>query len=208
MKCKIKLCKKDIISNDEAKENAILVAKAYTNSTKTAALTMLDAVGNLTNSKTDIKTLHEEIFKLTNNVLKGDISDLEVKLAAQANTLDFLFNNMVSRVSLSKNVDIMRAHMDMALRLQNQYRKTIQTIHTLKYPQHQTVVRQQNVAFNQQVNNGLSQAEPKLKCENELLELKDEWLDKRKDGASSSINSRLETLEICRSEVRKRQVSI
>jgi hypothetical protein len=91
---------------------------------------------------------------------------------------------------------------DIALRAQNQSRKTLAVLAEIKNPRRTTFIKQQNNAVNQQVNNAIKSKSEKIKkVANELLELKDEQrLDTRAAASSITDDSQVEAVEICRSE--------
>jgi len=124
-------------------------------------------------------------------------------LMAQAKTLELLFNSMINNSLAAKHFDSIRYHMDIALRAQNQCRKTLLALETIKNPPQKQIVGQQNIALNQQVNNGVFDAShdhaKKIKPENELLEVSHEQrLDKGAQRTSSKINSPVEAVKISR----------
>jgi hypothetical protein len=141
----------------------------------------------------------------------GDLSDVEATLTAQAATLDAVFNELARRAALNmgEHLHVTETYMRLAFKAQAQCRSTLETLAEVKYPKAATFVRQQNVAYQQQVNNGglanenlkagtraRARAHGKsLDCENELLDEKHgEWLDTRTKGASSETDSQLEAM--------------
>ena len=145
---------KPVIEIDEAKELAITKSIAYTDSIKMTALTIGTIISPDGSSRPDIKTTYEQIDNQLCNTLNGNTDIHEVMLYSQAKTLDLLFNEMINRAVRQGHIDNTKAYFDMAFRAQNQCRKTLLAINAINHPNQQTVVKQQNVAFNQQVNNG------------------------------------------------------
>jgi hypothetical protein len=201
------------LSKAKAKELAIKKGQVYTNSASMAVMSIRDIAdpnayltGDLDHSP-DITVLHEEIKKQVAQILGGDTSSSEIALVAQAKTLELLFNDMIRKSVTTSDIVSARFYMDMALRAQNQCRKTLLALGTLKYPPQKQVVEQQNIAINQQVNNGmpinnvvLEQNRQKINSTNELLEQHNEQrLDSRAALKTVSINSSLEALEVSRS---------
>jgi len=88
-------------------------------------------------------------------VKSGDLSDVESTLTAQAITLDTMFNELARRAALNmgEHINATEIYMRLALKAQSQCRTTLETLAEIKYPKIATFVRQQNVAYQQQVNN-------------------------------------------------------
>lgn len=113
-------------------------------------------------------------------VQRGDLSDVEATLTAQAVALDSIFNALAKRAALNMGqyMEACETYLRLALKAQAQCRATLETLAEVKYPKAATFVRQQNVAYQQQVNNGDSltntrphaRAEEKQIQQNELLE--------------------------------------
>lgn len=94
--------------------------------------------------------------ELTKQVNDGSLSELENTLTAQATTLNVIFNTMAQRAALNmgEHMGACETYLRMALKAQAQCRATIETLAEVKYPKTATFVHQQNVAYQQQVNNG------------------------------------------------------
>jgi hypothetical protein len=189
--------KKPLTKMEELKSTAISRTKVFTNSVKMAALTINNIIGQMGIGEVDVKTLHEQIDAQVSESLKGDTCGYEVMLCAQAKSLDTLFNHMVSRALVSKDVEMFRAYMEIAFKAQNQGRKTILGINSLKNPVQQTIVRQQNVALTQQVNNAKAVNFRKKNLKNELIrEEKYEAMDFGGTLKTGSVNQDPETVEM------------
>lgn len=89
-------------------------------------------------------------------VQQGDLSDAEARLTAQAVALDAIFNGLARRAALNmgQHMGACETYLRLALKAQAQCRATLETLAEIKYPKSPTFVRQQNVAYQQQVNNG------------------------------------------------------
>lgn len=89
-------------------------------------------------------------------VHRGDLSEAEATLTAQAVALDAIFNGLAKRAALNmgQHLDACETYLRLALKAQAQCRATLETLAEIKYPKAPTFVRQQNVAYQQQVNNG------------------------------------------------------
>lgn len=99
-----------------------------------------------------VGVMKEKIAK----VKVGDLSDLEATLIAQASTLDTVFNELASRAALNigAHVGAVDTYLRLAFKAQAQCRATLEALAAMKNPKPSTFVRQQNVAYQQQVNNG------------------------------------------------------
>ncbi len=138
----------------------------------------------------------------------GDLSDVEATLTAQAVTLNAMFNELARRAGLNmgEHMSATETYMRLAFKAQSQCRTTLETLAEIKYPKAATFVRQQNVAYQQQVNNdGMSfptnsrtPAHAHGKKENpanELLSGADhEKVDIRGTGETIRANSPVETV--------------
>lgn len=99
-----------------------------------------------------VQVMREKIAKIS----AGDLSEVEATLTAQAATLDTVFNEMARRAALNmgEHLGATETYMRLAFKAQAQCRATLETLAEVKYPKAATFVRQQNVAYQQQVNNG------------------------------------------------------
>ncbi|MES2151463.1 MAG: hypothetical protein V4508_16930 [Pseudomonadota bacterium] len=99
-----------------------------------------------------VGVMREKIAK----VKLGDLSDVEATLIAQAATLDTVFNELARRAALNmgEHLGATETYLRLAFKAQAQCRATLETLAEVKYPKAATFVRQQNVAYQQQVNNG------------------------------------------------------
>lgn len=142
-------------------------------------------------------------------VQRGDLSEVEATLTAQAVALDSIFNSLATRAALNAGeyMGACETYLRLALKAQAQCRATLETLAEVKYPRAPTFVRQQNVAYQQQVNNGggapanegastRKSAHGKYQNQsNELLEAQDgERLDSRAKGAAISSDSHVEAV--------------
>jgi hypothetical protein len=174
--------------------NPIKLAKHYSDTSTLATLSANSIISTL-GSNVDTCTLHKEIKRQIRSTLKSNSHKQETILIAQVKTLDLLFNNMVSKAVSSQHLNQMMAYMDIAIKAQNQCRKTICALHSIKHPQQQTVIKQQNNAINQQVNNGEA-IEKKIKSENELLSIEENHaaLDIKRTSETVRNNQEMETV--------------
>lgn len=154
-------------------------------------------------------------------VQRGNLSEVEATLTAQAVALDAIFNGLAKRAAqnIGQYMGATETYLRLALKAQAQCRATLETLAEVKYPKAATFVRQQNVAYQQQVNNGdggdkatstHAGAHGKtLNQRNELLETHHgERLDSRAQGAASGDDPHLEAVgTVNRAAVGRRQGS-
>ena len=141
-------------------------------------------------------------------VQRGDLSEVEATLAAQAVALDSIFNGLAKRAAqnMGSYMGATETYLRLALKAQAQCRATLETLAEVKYPKAPTFVRQQNVAYQQQVNNGKAadDSAPSTRTHahgktenqsNELLETKDgERLDTGAAGTAGGDDTTLEAV--------------
>ena len=139
-------------------------------------------------------------------VQRGDLSEAEATLTAQAVTLDAIFNALARRAALNMGeyMGACETYLRLALKAQAQCRATLETLAEVKYPKAATFVRQQNVAYQQQVNNNAANKESTTPAHahgknttssNELIkEPANATLDARGTTAAIGVNSPLETV--------------
>lgn len=130
-----------------------------------AEVSLSSEVGNASTAKFFSKKVFGEIDlnetvgvmrELTKQVNNGSLTELENTLTAQATTLNVIFNALAQRAALNmgEHMGACETYLRMALKAQAQCRATIETLAEVKYPKTATFVHQQNVAYQQQVNNG------------------------------------------------------
>lgn len=144
----------------------------------------------------------------------GDLADAEAMLMAQASTLDAIFNSLARRAALNvgQHMNAVDLYLRLAMKAQGQCRTTLETLAEIKYPKAATFIRQQNIANQQQVNNGAEAGfrsntrtgarGEKVEPSNELLtEARSETLDTAGAGSTIGTDSRVGAMaEINRAE--------
>lgn len=130
----------------------------------------------------------------------------EAMLLCQALTLDTMFNELANQAGANMLVgrkDATEQYLRMALKAQAQCRTTLETLAEIRNPRQATFVKQQNVAHQQQVNNGVLAPDDHARARekevdersNKLLEGHNgERLDTGTAGAPSSVDSHLGAL--------------
>ena len=147
----------------------------------------------------DLAGLVDELSDQAKTADDGNLKRAEGMLMVQAHTLDAIFNHLARRAINAQYMNQLEPYLRLALKAQSQCRATLETLNTIKNPLQLAWVKQQNVAVNQQVNNGTgdpSRARESEISANELLEvLPHERLDIRTASTASRINPQLETVE-------------
>ena len=146
-----------------------------------------------------------ELEKLSDRIISGDLSDVEALLGIQIE----LLSNFTARYLLDgfdkhsncKDFDKVLALLSVGLKFQEQTRKTAATLASIKSPRKTAFIKQQvNHANNQQVINGpqVNQKTEKIvqTLANELMEDSncEEWMDARKIAPAVRTNSEMETV--------------
>lgn len=183
-----KECQPDITSEE-------ITAKIHTNNVCSASF----AITNILRDTADTQTILQAVEKLADDVIHGNDTKVKGALITQSKVLGVIFNRFASNAANAQTIDSMKAYMDVALRAQNQCRKTLLALHAIQHPQQQqTIVKQQNVAYNQQVNNRVGVLEdtpPKINFANKLIsEAKHETLDIAGTLTTSPIDQSAETM--------------
>lgn len=101
-------------------------------------------------------SLTQELGQHEKDVKAGSMGRAESILINQANTLDAIFNALAQRAggNVGSNSDLAEKYLRMALKAQSQCRTTLEALAEIKAPKSVTFIRQNNVAEQQQVNNG------------------------------------------------------
>lgn len=140
-------------------------------------------------------------------VQRGDMSEVEATLTAQAVALDAIFNGLAQRAAnnMGQYMGACETYLRLVLKAQAQCRATLETLAEVKNPKPPTFVRQQNVAYQQQVNNGDLRNEPHdapartektIDSTNELLEAQHgERLDNGTAGTAGGLDPAMATVE-------------
>jgi hypothetical protein len=127
-------------------DEAVGVARTVLQPTVQAAVTLKEfskPFGEL-----DLDGLIESLREQTQAVNAGDLSRTEAMLAAQAHTLDSIFNNLAQRAALNMGeyLGACDTYLKLALRAQAQCRATLETLAEVKQPRSVAFVGQANIA--------------------------------------------------------------
>lgn len=112
---------------------------------------------NSMNNELGLTEMVEVVDQASAQVHGGDMQGVEGMLVAQSLALNAIFCEMAGRAArqITAAGPNAEAYLRMALKAQNQCRATLETLAEVKNPRQATFVRQQNIANQQQVNNGL-----------------------------------------------------
>jgi len=142
-------------------------------------------VNSIYNYDLHVPTIAREFIENNINIVNGNLREIEMMLITQAQTLDALFHRMTIQAMNSDMINRLQAFSDIALRAQNQSRKTLVALADLKSPRRATFIKQQNNAVNQQVNNNLK-TENLKKTEKLATELLSEVTYEKMDAGRKS----------------------
>lgn len=185
-------------SKDLEKENRINRTKNAINPIGGAALTLNSFYDN----RLDLETLIRDLMEKTNEVDSDNLACIEQMLVTQAVTLNIIFNRCVVNAGATDTwIDQIERFANIALRAQNHFRKTALALAAIKHPPQKQIVEQQNIAVNQQVNNGAkSPVRDPQKVKNELLSDKKYALCKKAESSIKPVedNTQMEAVEIRR----------
>lgn len=164
-------------------------------------LTLLNVNKNEVNNM-DVLQFQNDIKKHIELIQNGDLSNLEAILSTQVFSLNLLFNKMAAKIELAEEFGDAQIFVDLAMKIQNNCRKTVLTLSEIRNPKKTTFIKQQNCAVNQQVNNDNTVDIPKKSSlENELLKVKHVPMELRTTITAIPTDSQLETMgEINRGE--------
>ena len=170
-------------------DKAVAVARMVLRPTVQAAVTLKEYgkyYGDL-----DLSGLIDGLTAQTKAATEGDLGRGEAMLAAQAHTLDAIFNNLARRAINAEYMDNFDRYLKLALRAQSQCRATWEALATMKNPPMIGYVGQANIAHGpQQVNNAPSTADDASRAP-ENADLQSKLLKERDDerldiGAASA----------------------
>lgn len=117
------------------------------------------AIKNLGGASIHDKSLSDitkNLLDTTDRSYQGDDSEIEMMLLAQAKTLEHFFYESLNMMVDCNMLPQMQAFADIALKAQNQSRRTLTALAEVKRPKSTMFVKQQNNAINQQINHSTS----------------------------------------------------
>ena len=145
-----------------------------------------------------INELVSELATQTQAVKQKKLGRGEEMLAAQAHTLDTLFNYLSRKATRSEYLSQFEAYLKLALRSQAQCRSTWEAISAIQNPPLAGDVNQANIAHgHQQVNNAsrtVENANPPDKLLEKTEHEPDTWMDRGTPTTAERVDSELETV--------------
>lgn len=104
----------------------------------------------------DVNAMHGEVIRQAEMIKAGNLMPAELMLFDQALSLQAIFASFADRaaVNAGEYLGAAETYLRLALKAQSQCRATLETLAAIKNPQPTAFIRQQNIANNQQVNNG------------------------------------------------------
>ncbi|HQT30178.1 MAG TPA: hypothetical protein PLE48_02365 [Thiobacillus sp.] len=151
----------------------------------------------------DVPALMDQLRDQASAVSRGDLTQAEAMLMNQATALQSLFARLAERGMGCDSAPAFEVNMRMALRAQNQFRATLETLAAIKNPP-VIFAKQANIANGQQqINNGApSRALESESQQSKLLEAQHgEWLDTGTAGAAIGVDKAMAAVgEIDRAE--------
>lgn len=113
----------------------------------------------------------DRLSRSVERVHNNDMNEIEAMLITQAKSLEYVFYDALTKLPNS-NIEQAEVFADIALKAQASCRKTLMALAELKHPRRTTIIKQQNNAVTQQVNNNVksksSKVENNKKNANEL----------------------------------------
>lgn len=137
--------------------------------------------------------LVDELKKSADEIVAGDMSQIERMLATQAVMLNTIFCNLVGRAENCQTNTGFEMSLRLALKAQSQARTTAETLAILKNPQ--PYIKQANIAAGHQQVNNYAGAGKTETAQNKLLEVTDgQRLDIGAAATASNGHQGMETM--------------
>lgn len=176
-------------TEEEKKQRAINKSINHITSEANAAFT----INAIHKESLHISTLVTELSESFVRVKNDNFLEVEAMLLSQAHTLNVFFHHALSQASQMSALNQIQTFSDLAMKAQNNCRKTLLALAEIKNPKRATFIKQQNNAIgNQQINN----SENLKNNSNEVLsEVQHESLDDRSKEKTITTHTTLETLE-------------
>lgn len=158
-------------------------------------------------AKTTGGDLVDELHRQTQQLKKGDMTNVEEMLYCQAVTLQSVFARTLQHAITNESMKHQNTMLTLAFKAQAQCRTTLETLANIKNPRAVAFVKQANIANNQQVNNGAgesSDANARARKKNLPIEQNElitfpkanhaETMDSRTKGSAGTGDSALEAV--------------
>ncbi len=141
----------------------------------------------------------DELGRHLTAIADGDMSGVEAMLYTQATALQSIFMNLAVRAQAQTHAPLMQTYLTLALKAQSHSRLALEALAEVKNPRQATFVRQQNIAQQQQVNNGVAFArahEENRDNSNKLIkEIEHAALDTGRTAKTSGAHPKVKTME-------------
>ncbi len=145
-----------------------------------------------------INELVSELSKQTQAVKQKKLGRGEEMLAAQAHTLDTLFNYLSRKAMRSEYLSQFEGYLKLALRSQAQCRSTWEAISAIQNPPLAGYVKQANIAHGHQQVNNVLRTEENANPPDKLLEITehepDQWMDRGTPTTAERVDSAVEAV--------------
>ncbi len=163
-----------------------------------AAYTQLVFNNSWLKERPGMNELVSELARQTQAVKQKKLGRGEEMLAAQAHTLDTLFNYLSRKATRSEYLSQFEAYLKLALRSQAQCRSTWEAISAMQNPPLAGYVNQANIAHGHQQVNNASRAEENKTAPSKLLEKSehepDTWMDRGTPTTAEGVDSAVEAV--------------
>lgn len=161
------------------------------------------ALNKLHGSGFDGVAAFERLSRSVDRIHNNDTNEIEAMLMTQAKSLEYLFYDALGKIPNS-NMEQAEIFASIALKAQSGCRKTLMSLAELKHPRRSTtIIRQQNNAITQQVNNNVKSEACEIENNKNIAnELKARVAHEAKNMdigttiAAGTANTSAETLEI------------
>lgn len=153
--------------NKIEEKKKVATTELYLHSRGHATMALTKLHGNGFDGVTAFERLSRSVDRIHNN----DTNEIEAMLITQAKSLEYVFYDALTKLPNS-SMEHAEVFADIALKAQSNCRKTLMALAELKHPRRTTIIKQQNNAITQQVNNNVKsescEIENNKKIANEL----------------------------------------
>jgi len=112
------------------------------------------ALSKLHGNEFDVVTAFDRLSRSVDRIFNNDMNEIEAMLITQAKSLEYLFYDALTKLPNS-SIEHAEVFANIALRAQAGCRKSLMALAELKHPRRTTIIKQQNNAITQQVNNSV-----------------------------------------------------
>lgn len=165
------------VHSEEKESSNNILSKMCTNPICLASLN----ISELTRNETKLSEILKGLMRLKDKVHQADDKTKETILFANAHTLDAFFSKMLLNFSHSKYFEQSLEYANLALKIQEQIRRTVLAIDQIQNPKQQ--IKQTNIAAVQQLNNNLQS----LNVQNKLVDTEE---DIKNEKGTEALDSR------------------